>query len=110
MQTENGSVETRGWGGEKVEQIDTYTQPCVKQTAGGKPSLVLCDDLGEKDGGSGIYIFIYLELIYTVVQQEIMQHCKAFILQLKNKKAVLPNTLNAIPCCLSKQKNYYGQT
>jgi len=31
-------------------------------------------------------VFVYLELIHFVVQQEKTQHCKAIILQLKKKK------------------------
>ena len=30
-------------------------------------------------------VFVYLELIHFVVQQEKTQHCKAIILQLKHK-------------------------
>lgn len=73
-------------------------------------SSLLCDDLEEKDGGSGREG----RYIYTYTLGAGLHRCtagddatyKAFILQLKNKKATLPNTLNVIPCCLSKQKNY----
>ena len=31
-------------------------------------------------------MYVYLQLIHTVVQQKLAQHCKAIILQLKKKK------------------------
>ena len=48
-------------------------------------SSVRCDDLegweweGVREGG----IYVYLQLIHAVVQQNLTQHCKAIILQLK---------------------------
>ena len=56
------------------------------------PNLVFCDDLegwmvsgvGGRLQREGIYV--YIELIHFVVQQELTQHCKAIILQLKKKK------------------------
>ena len=52
---------------------------------------MLCDGLewwnGSRVGGrfrrEGIYV--YIELIYVIVQQELTQHCKAIRLQLKKK-------------------------
>ena len=56
---------------------------------------MLCDDLDGRDGvgeggGNGGKVkreglYVYLELIHVVVQQKLIQHCKAIILQLKNK-------------------------
>ena len=51
---------------------------------------MLCDDL-EEEGGEGAVggrvkreeIYVYLWLIYVVVWQKPIQHCKAIILQLK---------------------------
>ena len=52
---------------------------------------MLCDDLEGWDGGvegrlkrEGIYVSVWL--IYVVVQQKIMQHCKAIIFQFKEKE------------------------
>ena len=51
---------------------------------------MLCDDLEGEDGrvggrleGEGTYV--YIQLIHVVEQQKLTQHCKAVILQLKNK-------------------------
>ena len=53
---------------------------------------MLCDDLEGWEGRlkrEGIYIYIYtyihihIQLIRVVIQQKLMQHCKAIILQLK---------------------------
>ena len=48
---------------------------------------MLCDDLEGWEGKlkrEGIYV--YIQLIPVVIQQKLMQHCKAIILQLKNQK------------------------
>ena len=52
---------------------------------------MLCDDLEGWDGGvegrlkrKGIYVSVWL--IYIVVQQKIMKHCKAIIFQFKEKR------------------------
>ena len=57
---------------------------------------MLCDDLEGWEGRlkrEGIYIYIYIyiytyihihiQLVRVVIQQKLMQHCKAIILQLK---------------------------
>ena len=51
---------------------------------------MLCDDLKEWNAGAkgrvrreGIYV--YIELIYIVVQQKLTQHSKAILLQLATK-------------------------
>ena len=52
---------------------------------------MLCDDLEGWDGSVGRGrleregICVHIELIHVVVQQRLMQHCNAIILQLKNK-------------------------
>ena len=61
---------------------------------------MLCDDLEGWDGSGGRGrlkregICIHTEPIHVVVQQKLMQHCKAIILQLKNK---LKNTTVPFP-------------
>ena len=49
---------------------------------------MLCDDLKGWEGRlkrEGIYIYTHthIQLIRVVIQQKLMQHCKAIILQLK---------------------------
>ena len=51
---------------------------------------MLCGDLDGWDGWGGGRsqregIYIYIELIHFIVQQELTQHCKAIILQFKKK-------------------------
>ena len=59
---------------------------------------MLCDDLegwgGGRMGGrvkrEGIYVYILL--IHVIVQQKLIQHCKAIILQLKKEQvSALPD-------------------
>ena len=47
---------------------------------------MFCDDLGRWDGGEKLKkegIYVYLQLIHIVVQQNATRDCKATILQLK---------------------------
>ena len=53
---------------------------------------MLCDDL-EGWGGGGMGgrveregIYVYILLIHVIVQQKLIQHCKAIILQLKKEQ------------------------
>ena len=79
--------------------IHIYTLPCVKEidsqweaaTQHGELTE-LCDDL-EGGWGGGVRgkskregTYVYLGLIHFVVQQKLIQHCKAIILQFKKKK------------------------
>ena len=55
--------------------------------------MVFCDNLEGWDEGSGRKvqeeggIYVYIELIYFIVQKKLIQHCKAIIHQ-SNKKHV----------------------
>ena len=40
---------------------------------------------GEMEGGGSEGIYVYIPLIHIVVEQKLTQHCKAIILQFKNK-------------------------
>ena len=50
-------------------------------------------------------IYVYLELIYDVIQQKTTQHCKALILQFK--KLRLRNNRNGKKRSLSARKTMY---
>ena len=60
---------------------------------------MLCHDLEGWDGagvGAGLKreeMYVYMQLIYVVVQQKLTQHCNAIILQIKIKTKVLKNSL-----------------
>ena len=41
--------------------------------------------MGDWEGGSQGRIYVYLQLIHTVVRQKQAQHCKVIIIQLKIK-------------------------
>ena len=47
-----------------------------------------------REAQEGEDIGIYLQLIHTVVQKELIQHCKAIVLQFK--KHNLSNSLNLV--------------
>ena len=80
---------------------------CIAQVA----QLGVCGDLDGWDGGGvggrskreGIYV--YLQLIHSVVQQKLTQRCKATIPQLKKRKKKRKNDLALVsylqlPGCL----------
>ena len=53
------------------------------------------------EGGSGgrryVYIYVYIELIYTDAQQKLTHHCKAIIRQLKKSIEVPELSENDLP-------------
>ena len=50
--------------------------------------------LGSGSRRAGIYM--YIRLICFVVQQKLIQHCKATMSQLKKKKAAIPEVLKSL--------------
>ena len=99
--------EEKKWYKNEVEEggmnwkssIDIHTPPCVKQISIGKllhstgraqlcalwwPRGVAWGRLRGRLKREGI--FVYLQLIRTVVQEKLIQHCKAIILPLKKKR------------------------
>ena len=73
----------------KYLKIDIYGEAALSCFI----SLVLCDNLGGWDGGVGGRpkregIRVYIQLIPTLVQQKLTQHCEAIILQIKIKKKI----------------------
>ena len=82
------------WGDDWEGSTDIYTLPCIKSTASGK----LLDGRGSSARGSAMtqrgemgvggslkreWVYVYIQLIHTVVQQKPTRLCKAIILQLK---------------------------
>ena len=51
--------------------------------------------VGEEPKREGIYV--YIQLIHFMVQQKLVQHCKAIVLQLKNKKIIEDLFSNCVP-------------
>ena len=93
----------REW--DKIREYHWHTLPCVKQLASGKllystGSSAWCSmvtQMGWDGGGMGrdfqrerIYICvcvcIYIQLIHFIVQQNLTQHCKTIIFQVKKLK------------------------
>ena len=74
--------------------VISYSKVTVKKQSNRELSSVLCDDLAEWDGGGegsvdrkGIYV--YLQLIHTVIQQKLTQHCKQLSFnKYRNKKKI----------------------
>ena len=81
-----------------VCKIDGYWEAAVQHR---ELSSVVCDDpegwdgvVGGRSKREGIYV--YIQLIHTVVQQELTQHCRTIIPQLKKKRR-LSLTATLIP-------------
>ena len=69
---------------------------------------MLCDGGGQGEGGSKGQGQIYTQLIHTVAQEKLIQHCKAIILQQKNLnkiKNIINNNLTQV--FLEGLKSYF---
>ena len=69
---------------------------------------MLCDGGGQGEGGSKGQGQIYTQLIRTVAQEKLIQHCKAIILQQKNLnkiKNIINNNLTQV--FLEGLKSYF---
>ena len=86
-EVENGLVDTVGdgeGGTNWKSSTDIHTLPCVTQIPRGELSSVLSDGLegwGEGVGGRPTREGLHTQLIHSVIQQKLTQHCKAIILQ-----------------------------
>ena len=54
-------------------------------------------------------MYVYLQLIHTVVQQKLAQHCKAIILQLKKKMAAKLQVLQSHTTVFIREKGVEGK-